>query len=91
MSATQPNNVYTDSDGNVYRRLDNGSWQQRQQGEWRDADSGPRAEAATQVQRAQQNRAAGTLNRDFTARQRGNLRTANFNQAGGRAFAGRRR
>ena len=80
-----------------YRRQNDGSWQERQQGQWRETERGQAAQAAGQqaraegggerVQAVQQNRAAGTnrsLNRDSAARQRGNVRTGNFNRSGGR-------
>jgi len=83
------NNVLTDRSGNVYQRGNSGDWSQRQNGEWQ------RPSNLDQVTRPSTRPAgnyAGTrpatavrpqLERDFSARQRGNVRTQSF-QRGGR-------
>lgn len=60
------NNVFADKNGNVYRRDNKGNWQQRQGQQW----TKPQAAAR-----------AGLSDRDFQARQRGQMRTHNFQRA----------
>jgi len=87
------NNVFADRSGNVYRRDAKGNWQQRQGAQWQAARSGGARPAATHRASFQPNQ----LNRDFAARQRGQMRTQNFQRAsagthfgggGGGAFRG---
>jgi hypothetical protein len=86
------NNVYADRNGNVYRRSPQGNWQQRQGGQWQGARTGGARPAAIHQAGFQPSH----MNREFAARQRGQMRTQNFQRAsagahfggGGGAFRG---
>jgi len=88
------NNVFADRSGNVYRRDAKGNWQQRQGNQWNRPQAAARP--ATRPSRpsgvyrptprpAQPSTRpsfdASRLNRDFQARQRGQMRTQNFQRA----------
>jgi hypothetical protein len=74
------NNVFADRSGNVYRREAKGNWQGRQGGQW----ERPRPEV-----RPRESFNVSQLNRDFQARERGQLRTQNFQRASaGARFGG---
>ncbi len=85
------NNVFADKSGNVYRRDAKGNWQQRQGSQWAKpgASTRPAQRPAARPQRptpAQRPAArpsfdANRMNRDFQARQRGQMRTQNFQRA----------
>jgi hypothetical protein len=68
-SNRNPNNVFSDRNGNVFQRnATNNQWQQRQSNQWRPVSG--------------QNRAAvPNLNRDQQMRDRGQVRTQNFERA----------
>jgi hypothetical protein len=90
-----PNNVLADRTGNVYQRDKQGNWQQRQGNQWK--PTAPAARPSPQPQRptAAPRPTPGTrpsvspgagfdrnqLNRDFAARQRGEMRSQNFQRA----------
>jgi hypothetical protein len=79
------NNVFADRTGNVYRRSSQGNWQQRQGGQWQAARTGRARPGATQRASFQPSH----LNREFAARQRGQMRTQNFQRAStGARFGG---
>jgi hypothetical protein len=61
-----PNNITTDRSGNVYQRNTQGQWQQRQQRQWQPVNN------SQQVQ---------NLNRQQQMRDRGQMRTQNFQSA----------
>jgi hypothetical protein len=95
--AKGPNNVLADRNGNVYRRGSRGNWQQRQGGQWKPATTHATRPAAVHRPTPAPRRAvtprAGfqprQLNREFAARQRGNVRTQNFRRASaGARFGG---
>ena len=88
--AKGPNNVFADRNGNVYRRDNKGNWQQRQGNQWAKAQA---ARPATRPSRpagvsrptprpvqpaARPSFDANRMNRNFQARQRGQVRTQNF-------------
>jgi len=61
----QPNNVFSDRNGNVFQRQGNNQWQQRQpNNQWRQVPNN--------------NRSVPNLNRDQQMRDRGQVRTQNF-------------
>lgn len=70
------NNVVADRDGNVYQRDNKGNWNQR--------DNSTNSWKST----SRDNVSSNNLNRDMQARDRGNMRTNNFNSGGGRSFGG---
>ncbi|MDD5640614.1 MAG: hypothetical protein PHX53_03125, partial [Syntrophales bacterium] len=83
------NNVLADRNGNVYRRDNRGNWQQRQGNQWSRPGAGrqatrPSHQASRPSPRPRQPGASRpgfdsrSLNRDFQARQRGQMRTQNF-------------
>ena len=84
-------NVLADRNGNVYRRDQAGNWQSRQGNQWSrpgaaarpagNAAARPatRPEAARPATRPSPN--TGQLNREFAARQRGDMRTQNFQRS----------
>lgn len=84
-----PNNVLADRNGNVYRRSPQGNWQQRQAGQWKPARTPATRPAAVSrqtpvarpVATPRPGFQAGQLNRDFAARQRGDVRAQNFQRA----------
>ena len=72
-------NVLADRNGNVYRRDQAGNWQSRQGNQWSrpGAAARPASNAAARpATRPSPN--TGQLNRDYAARQRGDMRTQNF-------------
>jgi len=77
------NNVLTDRSGNVYRRDNRGNWQQRQGNRWSRLSPG-RQDIGRSTSRPRQPAASRpgfdsrSLNRDFGARQRGEIRSQNF-------------
>jgi hypothetical protein len=84
------NNVYGDKQGNVYRRGADGQWQQRQGNQWSKPE-GPKTAAKrpqtgykpeTRLPQTRPQTRPGTdygqLNREFQARQRGEMRTQQF-------------
>jgi hypothetical protein len=88
------NNVFADKSGNVYRRDAKGNWQERQGGQWNRPQAAARP--ATRPSRpsgvsrptsrpsqpaARPSFDANRMNRDFQARQRGQMRTQNFQRA----------
>jgi hypothetical protein len=83
------NNVFADRSGNVYRRGSQGNWQQRQGGQWKPAATpGTRPGAVSRPTPRPRPGAAprpsfqsGQMNREFAARQRGQVRTQNFQRA----------
>jgi len=85
------NNVFADRGGNVYRRDTKGNWQSRQGNQWvkPGASTRPaqrptaRAQKPTPAQRpaARPSFDSNRMNRDFQARQRGQMRTQNFQRA----------
>jgi hypothetical protein len=92
-TSAKPNNVYADRNGDVYRKTQQG-WQQRQGGQWKPADGGrdrtpptasvpSRPAPGTTVRKAPQ----PELERDFTARQRGETRVVERNRDAGRRTA----
>jgi len=87
------NNVFADRSGNVYRRDAKGNWQQRQGNAWKPSAA---ARPATRPSRpsgvsrptprptqpaARPSFDANRMNRNFQARQRGQMRTQNFQRA----------
>jgi hypothetical protein len=88
--AKGPNNVFADRNGNVYRRDNKGNWQQRQGNQWAKAQAARPASRPSRpagVSRptprpvqpaARPSFNASNLNRNFQARQRGQVRTQNF-------------
>ncbi|MEW6660487.1 MAG: hypothetical protein AB1424_17715 [Thermodesulfobacteriota bacterium] len=83
------NNVLADRSGNVYKRDHQGNYQQRQGGQWQPATaSATRPGASTRPTPSARPAAASQpsfnrnqMNRDFAARQRGDMRTQNFQRA----------
>ena len=89
-STSRPNNVYADRNGDVYRRTKEGQWQQRDAGRWKPSDGGaavkpgatgpaPRPSTGKQpsvTTKPNVSRPAPRpdLERDFSARQRGDDR-----------------
>ena len=89
-STSRPNNVYADRNGDVYRRTKEGQWQQRDAGRWKPSDggatvkpgaTGPATRPSTGKQpsvttKPNVSRPAPRpdLERDFSARQRGDDR-----------------
>jgi hypothetical protein len=73
VAPARPNNVYADRDGNVYRRTERG-WEQRGPAGW----SRPQGRDPQGFNRNQPN-----LNRDYSARMRGEQRSRDFGRAGG--------
>jgi hypothetical protein len=74
------NNVFADRQGNVHRRDAQGNWQTRQGNQW----SKPRASVSPAIRPSQVRQPsfdAGRLNREFQARQRGQIRNQNFQRA----------
>jgi hypothetical protein len=72
----QPNNVYAGSDGDVYRRTNDGRWQQRDGRTWKPAFQAPRPAPVAppgSIRPPVAPPRAG-LERDFSARQRGETR-----------------
>lgn len=75
---TRPNNVYADRDGNVYRRGKDGRWQQREGQRWvpsPGSEKGPRAVPSPKGGPTTRPAPRPELDRDFTARQRGEIRS----------------
>jgi hypothetical protein len=75
-------NVLADRNGNVYRRDQAGDWQSRQGNQWSRPGAAARPAgnaAARPATRPSPN--TGQLNQDFAARQRGDMRTQNFQRS----------
>jgi hypothetical protein len=66
------NNVFADRNGNVYRREAKGNWQDHRGGQWNRPQAAARPRPSFDANR---------LNRDFQARERGQLRTQNFQRS----------
>jgi len=91
--ATRPNNVYADKDGNVLRQNKDGSWQQRDRNGWKPAPSGaPPSSPGARPASPPGNRpppapgarpAPPQIQRDYTARQRGNQRVQSYQSSVG--------
>jgi hypothetical protein len=60
------NNVYSDRQGNIYQRNSQGQWQQRQNHSWQPVNNNP---------------SVSNMNRESQMRDRGQMRTQNFQQA----------
>jgi hypothetical protein len=87
-SASRPNNVYADKSGEVYRRTRDGQWQQREAGRWKPSAGGAAVGQPGVTERPAQQPIVTTrpspgfvrpaprpeLDRDFSARQRGDDR-----------------
>jgi hypothetical protein len=71
------NNVFADRNGNVYRREAKGNWQEHRGGQWNRPQAAARP-TPRPTQAARPSFDANRLNRDFQARQRGQMRTQNF-------------
>jgi hypothetical protein len=91
-----PNNVLADKNGNVYKRDKQGNFQERQGNQWKPAATPATRPAASPRPAPKPERPAasarpaaaprpsvdhGQLNREFAARQRGEVRTQNFQRA----------
>lgn len=70
------NNVYADRNGQVYRRTNTGQWQQREAGRWKTSGGAPGTggKAGTAPGTAIRPAPRPELERDFSARQRGEAR-----------------
>jgi hypothetical protein len=90
----QTNNVYADRDGNVHRRTENG-WETRQGNNWersgetRDANrqgasTQQRPSTTNNARQQPQQRSSHSMDRDYSARQRGNTRASRGYGGGGR-------
>ena len=103
-AANRANNVYADKNGNVHRRQQDGSWQQHTNGSWKNSDGAgaaatkpatrPQPEAKPQQRPSSGSyQGSGSMNRDYSARQRGNQRAYSAPRGGGarRGGGGRRR
>lgn len=92
VAAGRGNDVLTDRDGNVYKRGENGGWQQREGNQWKQAENLDRAgsSASRPSQPSSQGGAATRpqLERDYSARQRGNQRAGGYS-GGSRGGASR--
>ena len=79
-------NVLADKDGNVYRRDQSGNWQSRQGNQWSKPGAAlpagkAAARPATRPVAARPSPNTGQLNREFAARQRGEMRSQNFQRS----------
>ncbi len=82
ISTAKPNNVYADKNGEVYRRTNEGQWQQREAGGWRTKGDAGKAAVPGKQPAVMARPSPGIarpaprpeLDRDFSARQRGDAR-----------------
>lgn len=86
------NNVFTDKNGNVFRQNNNGNWQSRQGNNWKSTDKLP---SGSQLDNRMGNNGfgnsfdRGSLDRQAANRNRGQMRTNNFNNFSGGFGGGR--
>ena len=84
-----PNNVLADKNGNIYKRDNQGNFKQHQGGQWKPATTPPSRPAASPrptpaprpVATPRPSFDSGRMNKEFAARQRGEVRTQNFARA----------
>ena len=70
------NNVFSDRQGNVYQRAEQGQWQQRDNRQWRPVTGNTQPDVIRNLNRQQQ------------MRDRGEMRTQNFERARSNSFGG---
>jgi hypothetical protein len=82
--------LYAGHDGNVYKKTDDG-WQHYDNGEWAAADTSRTQAPTTRQQPTSSTRDTSQLNRDYSARQRGNQQFQQRSSGMQRGGMGRRR
>jgi hypothetical protein len=73
--------VLTDTSGNVYRRGASGGWEQRQAGSWQPSagtGTGAAARPSTRPSTRPSQPSSSNLNRDYSARSRGQVRSQQY-------------